>query len=479
MNVYAGFCKAVIVKKFLTGALALFISAVALLGASNFAYAQDLAGSVLFVIGDAKVSDAHGSTHAVTRGEKVYAGQSISTGANGQVNLRMVDGAAVIVRASSRLKIEEYFVDTVTPSKSRIKLNLENGVVRSITGKAGEASKESYRLNTPLAAIGIRGTDFVVQANRDVTRVQVQSGAIVMTPISDDCSRDTFGPCKSAKSRDLTAAMRDAYLELRSRSEVPTFVPAEKAIESPNLIAPPRQEEPKVGDKSAKNVTANADTYAAEATRSVAADTIKTQVDVVASKPETTKPNNSGTDTTKPETKPETKPVEVVIAQKIWWGRWEDYANVKNDGRTVKALRGNDREVSSSNSVFGLLRETNDNVSLPSSGKIAFKLADSESYLMGADKSLTTASVDSAKLSIDFDNRLYDTSLTVKAQGISPVQIQSQGKVTFQGYFISESNSPDTIFDGSVYRDGTQAGYLFQRNLGNGTSVVGATRWTR
>lgn len=461
-------------KKFLAGAFALFISVGALLGASGSAYAQDLAGSVLIVIGEASVSDAQGATHALTRGEKVYAGQSISTGANGHVNLRMVDGAAVIVRASSRLKIEEYFVDTVTPSKSRIKLNLENGVVRSITGKAGEASKESYRLNTPLAAIGIRGTDFVVHANRDVTRVQVQSGAIVMTPLSADCSRDTLGPCKSAKSRDLTAAMRDAYLELRSRSDAPIFVPVEKAIESPNLIAPPRQDEPKVSEKSAKAATANVDTYAAEATRTVAADTIKTQVDVVAAKPD------PGKTETKPSTTvPEVKPVEPVIPQKIWWGRWEDYANAQNDGRTVKSLRGSEREVSSSNTVFGLLRETNDNVSLPSSGKIAFKLADSESYVMNADKSLTTASVDSAKLSIDFNNRSYDTSLTVKAQGISPVQIQSQGKVTFQGYFISESNSPDTIFDGSVYRDGSQAGYLFQRNLGNGTSVVGATRWTR
>lgn len=461
-------------KKFLAGAFALFISVGALLGASGSAYAQDLAGSVLIVIGEASVSDAQGATHVLTRGEKVYAGQSISTGANGHVNLRMVDGAAVIVRASSRLKIEEYFVDTVTPSKSRIKLNLENGVVRSITGKAGEASKESYRLNTPLAAIGIRGTDFVVHANRDVTRVQVQSGAIVMTPLSADCSRDTLGPCKSAKSRDLTAAMRDAYLELRSRSEAPIFVPVEKAIESPNLIAPPRQDEPKVGEKSAKTATANVDAYAAEATRTVAADTIKTQVDVVAAKPD------PGKTETKPSTTvPEVKPVEPVIPQKIWWGRWEDYANAQNDGRTVKSLRGSEREVSSSNTVFGLLRETNDNVSLPSSGKIAFKLADSESYVMNADKSLTTASVDSAKLSIDFNNRSYDTSLTVKAQGISPVQIQSQGKVTFQGYFISESNSPDTIFDGSVYRDGSQAGYLFQRNLGNGTSVVGATRWTR
>ncbi len=496
---YAGLCKAVIVKKFLAGALALIISAGALLGVSNVAYAQDLAGSVLIVIGEANISDANGTTHAVTRGAKVYAGQSISTGANGHVNLRMVDGAAVIVRASSRLKIEEYFVDSVTPSKSRIKLNLENGVVRSITGKAGEASKESYRLNTPLAAIGIRGTDFVVQANRDVTRVQVQSGAIVMTPISDDCSRDTLGPCKSAKSRDLTAAMRDAYLELRSRSDVPTFVPAEKAIESPNLIAPPRQDEPKVGEKSAKTVTANSDVYAAEAARTVAADTIKSQVDVVVNKPETTTPVVTTPETTKPETtkpettKPETTipevsipettkpevPVEPVIPQKIWWGRWESFANANGDGKTVKAISNNAREVSSSNPVFGLLRETNDNVYLPSSGVVGFKLADSESYVMKADKSLSAASVSNASLSVDFNQRRYDTSLTVNAQGISPVQVQSQGSITFQGYFISEFNSPDTMVDGSLYRDGSQAGYLFQRNLGNGTSVIGATRWTR
>ncbi len=483
VNVCAVFCKAVIVKKFLAGALALIISAGALLGVSNVAYAQDLAGSVLIVIGEANISDANGITHAVTRGAKVYAGQSISTGANGHVNLRMVDGAAVIVRASSRLKIEEYFVDSVTPSKSRIKLNLESGVVRSITGKAGEASTESYRLNTPLAAIGIRGTDFVVQANRDVTRVQVQSGAIVMTPISDDCSRDTLGPCKSAKSRDLTAAMRDAYLELRSRSDAPSFVPAEKAIESPNLIAPPRQDEPKVVEKSNKAMATNVDTYAAEATRTVAADTIKTQVDVVASKPDTTKPDTPKTDPTTPSTSTttpdNTKPVEPVIPQKIWWGRWDTYANAKDDGRTVKLLRSDAREVSSSNSVFGLLRETTDNVSLPSSGTISFKLADSESYLMNADKSLTAASIDSAKLNIDFNNRKYDTSLMVNAPGISPVQIQSQGKVTFQGYFISEANSPDTIFDGSLYRDGSQAGFIFQRFLSGGASVVGATRWTR
>ncbi|TXI92995.1 MAG: hypothetical protein E6Q34_05950 [Burkholderiaceae bacterium] len=445
-----------IVKKMLNW---IFI-AVCWVGLSAFAQAQDLAGSVLIVIGDAQVTDAKGASHALTRGEKVYAGQSIATGANGHVNLRMVDGAAVIVRASSRLKIEEYFVDTVTPSKSRIKLNLENGVVRSITGKAGEASKESYRLNTPLAAIGIRGTDFVVQANNEVTRVLVQSGAIVMTPLSADCSRDSLGPCKSATSRDLTAAMRNAYLELRSRADAPVFVPAEKAIESPNLIAPPRQDEPRVGgDKGNNKASAvSQDFFVADAKSNSAVGDIKNQV--------------SST------TKPDVPVVTPTVPQKIWWGRWEEYAN-GDSSKTVQAVRSSEREVSSSNPVFGLLREKTDEFALPNEGVVSFKLADSESYLVNLDKTLTSATVTSPSLTIDFANRKYNTALTVNVPGISPVGIQSQGSITFQGYFISESNSPSTNVDGTLNRDGSQAGYLFQRFLNNGTSVVGATRWIR
>ncbi len=424
---------------------------------AGVASAGELAGTVVVVIGDATVAEGAGAGHAIMRGEKVFAGQTVTTGANGQVNLRMIDGASVIVRTSSRLRIEEYFVDTVTPSKSRIKLNLENGVVRSITGKAGEASKESYRLNTPLAAIGIRGTDFVVQANNEVTRVQVQSGAIVMTPLSGDCTRESLGPCKSLMSRDLTAAMHNAYLELRSRSEAPVFVPADKALDSPNLIAPPRTEEPKVSaDKATKTGASNTEAAVTDAKTTAAVEIVKTQTDITP-------------------VKPEVKPVEVPVAARVWWGRWQEFASA--DGHTVQSQLIGDREIGVSNTVFGLVRENSDKMSLPNTGVFSFKLADSESYLMQADRSLVAAKLNSPLLKIDFGNRLYETSLSVSAKGMSNVDIQSQGHITFQGFLISDSATPDTTVSGALSQDGSQAGYLFQRMLTNGASVVGATRW--
>ena len=35
--------------------------------------------------------------------------------------------------------------------------------MRSITGQWGEAARDRFRLNTPIAAIGVRGTDFIVE----------------------------------------------------------------------------------------------------------------------------------------------------------------------------------------------------------------------------------------------------------------------------------------------------------------------------
>jgi hypothetical protein len=441
-----------------------FLPSIAIvLSLTTHAQAADSAGTVSFVIGTAQVSHAKQAAQDIVRGAPMYAGQTIVTGANGHVHLKMIDGAAVIVRPSSRLTIEEYIFNAVNPSKSRIKISLENGVVRSITGKAGEASKESFRLNTPLAAIGIRGTDFVVQADQEITRVVVQSGAIVLAPLSAECLKDAFGPCKNENARTLTAAMRNAYLELRAKSDAPIFVPAEKALESPNLIAPPRPEEPKinsnkstiVGEAQAVNLVADANRISLP----------------IKPKPDTsnTTPNTGGNSNTTPEIKPEPLP-------EIWWGRWSQFAQ---DGKSVSSISTSDRDVVGVNSVFGIVRKTNDSASLPSSGVVGFKLADSEAYVLNKDKNLSDAKIINPSLTVDFTNRRYDTSLTVQNSTVGNVDIQSKGSVTFQGYFVNEANTPDTEISGGLTTNGNQAGYVFQRLLTGGHFVVGATRWKR
>ncbi len=447
-----------VLNKILMQALVLTVTGLV----SLHALAADTAGSVSFVIGDANVVVEAGKTRPLLRGDNVDAGQVVVTGSNGHVHLRMVDGAFVSVRPASRLRIEEYHYDAVEPGKSRIKFSLEQGVARSITGRAGEAAKEIYRLNTPLAAIGIRGTDFVVQADNNVTRVVVQSGAIVMSPLNADCLVSALGPCNSATTRVLTAAMRDAYLELRNRNGVPLLIPAEKALDSPNVLSPPRPEEPRAGADKGKPGSSSS-TYATDAAKVAAVDNLKNQAEAI-TPPVVVPPTD---------VKP---PVE--IPSKIWWGRWNNVTALA-DRPTVASQISADREITFANSVFGLLRDAGDAV-VPNSGVAKFQLADSEAYLMTGDKvAFAAAKIKDPSLTVDFGNRRYDTSLTVTSNGISPVGIQSSGAITSQGVFVAGSNSANTEVLGTLSRNGDQAGYLFQRDLLNGTSVIGATRWTR
>jgi hypothetical protein len=438
-----------------------------LLGASVLAQGAEPAGSVSFAIGDAAIVGSDGKSTAAARGAAVESGQTLVTGATGHIHVRMIDGAFISVRPQSKLRIEEYRYDAAVPANNRIKFVLEQGVARSITGRAGEAAKENYRLNTPLAAIGIRGTDFVVQAGADITRVTVQSGAVVMAPFGTDCAAAALGPCKSATSRVLTAAMRDAYLELRNRNEAPLLVPAEKALESPNRVAPPRPEEPRAGtDKQAK---AGNSVDAQDAIRDATAGVIKTQVDAVVVTPPATVPQ-TGTVTPPVVTPPP--------APQFWWGRWANYVQPGQESSSLVAALAPDREITFGNAVFGLVHEKADIV-MPNSGIAKFTLADSEAAVLRDNKTLTTAQIMSPTLTIDFGGRRFDTSLTVNSAGMSPVSIQASGGVTFQGYFLSDASASNAVVNGALSKDSSQAAYVFQRDLASNLSVLGVTRWTR
>lgn len=439
-----------------------FALLVSLTVSSACVFAADLAGSVSFVIGAASVIAEDGKSRAVARGENIAAGQTLETGPTGHIHLRMVDGAFVSIRPQSRLRIEDYHYDAANPANNRIKFVLEKGVARSITGRAGEASKENYRLNTPLAAIGIRGTDFVVQAGADITRVTVQSGAVVMAPLAADCLASTLGPCKSAASRVLTAAMRDAYLELRNRNEAPLLVPAEKALESPNLLAPPRPEEPRpMADKQSKP---NANIDSRDAIREVAVDNIKNNVDAAAVVP------GPGAGI----------PAEVVVAPatKFWWGRWSSFIQPGQESSSYVAALAPGRELAVGNEVFGIVREAG-TIVVPNAGVAKFKLGDAEAYMMPDRKTLVAAQITSPSLTIDFGAKRFDTALTVNSSGYTPVFVQSSGQVTWQGELRADPNTTGTALQGMLSRDASQAAYVFQRDVSNGLSVVGATRWYR
>src|SRR6056300_202789 len=153
------------------------------------------AGVVAFALGESSVS----------RGDAIYVGDIIETGGNGHVHIRFVDGALVSVRPNSRLRVDEYAYFPDRPADNRVRFTLETGTVRSVTGDAGRANKDAYRMNTPISAIGIRGTDYTVFSDDQKTRVFVQSGGVAIAPLDEECVAEDVGVCQSSKLVELFA----------------------------------------------------------------------------------------------------------------------------------------------------------------------------------------------------------------------------------------------------------------------------------
>ena len=117
-------------------------------------------GSILNILGTAKIQKRTGQVAPAIRGDILYEGDTVWAEGGSNVQIRMVDGAMVWVRANSELKIEGYKSSSHGGAKNESSLRLLSGSMRTVTGLIGKQNPENYRLSTPNATIGVRGTEF-------------------------------------------------------------------------------------------------------------------------------------------------------------------------------------------------------------------------------------------------------------------------------------------------------------------------------
>ncbi|MEW5890800.1 MAG: FecR family protein [Pseudomonadota bacterium] len=419
-----------------------------LLAASGIVWAASAAvGEVSFAIGVARLIDRAGRVSAVERGTPVHAGDRIETEQGGHVHIRFIDGAFVSVRPASRLIVETYRYDTVRPDDSAIRLKLEQGVARSISGKGAESARERFRLNTPIAAIGVKGTDFVVLAEAERVRVAVHSGAIVLTPFGAGCSPEALGPCDTAATRLLSADMGRVMLELERRQGVPQVVPM-NGTPSPDRSTPPLPQEPAGAGRGVKTSgEANTEVLAVQAVGAV-------RVPVVSPPPA-----------------PPLPPPTLV------WGRWWAQAWPGDHMSLPFAEARGDREVTVGNDQYALFRPALPLSELvPNLGRVDFTLRDAQAHLVRGGMA-EAGRVDGGWLSVDFSARRFATGLTMSHPQAGAASLEAAGNIRgADGMFVVRN--ADGLVRGALTLDGKEAGYVFERPVPEGT-FVGITRWSR
>lgn len=120
------------------------------------------AGKVIFVSGSVKLA----TEQPLSRGDGVNEGDEIITGEDGRVQLLMQDGDRIAIRPNTRFIIrvfetleEQANLPGQQPDGKRIYEVLEGGF-RTLTDKAWKRDDDNYQVKTPVATIGIRGTDY-------------------------------------------------------------------------------------------------------------------------------------------------------------------------------------------------------------------------------------------------------------------------------------------------------------------------------
>ncbi|MGV6809889.1 MAG: FecR family protein [bacterium] len=463
-------------------------------------------GKVMWVRGQAYVQDASGKQQAIQQGMVIFARSRIITSARAQVGLRMVDGATKQIQANSEFLIDIYDYHAEQPEKSKVKMKLIEGKARSRTGKAGEAAKHNYRLNTPVAAIGIRGTEFTVETSATWTKVVVHSGAIVMSRFDSLCSQAGLGPCSGRGAMALLAEQRQQALLLREGEQRPELIPAETQIP----VVPPTNVPKTLPDTSAVTPVDTAPkahstqgsvtqggaqtstTPPPTANQNSTTQVAPTTTTSVASNNHTTAPTatTAATTVTQPSTQvlaraapaPQTGSVDPtdptgesqtahVLADKptVEWGRWEpDNIQTKlADGYELVVQHGD----------YAIIRREDEEITLPNEGVYHFKPTRSEAFVRHIPtETYQKAAVNDANLTVDFIERQFDTQFTLENDDINAV-VAAQGQLSDDGILRSDGSHEHTYITGALASGGDSASYAFTHEIDENNSAAGAIDW--
>jgi len=143
-----------------TASKVLIVLAVALTAFATQALASDAKGLVVASRGTV-IATANDDSRELKQGDEVFIEDEILTGPKSFAVVQFLDGAKVTIKPNSEVVIEDYVYNGNADDKAT--LNLVSGGLRVITGAMAKNNPENYKVKTPVALMGVRGTEFAVQ----------------------------------------------------------------------------------------------------------------------------------------------------------------------------------------------------------------------------------------------------------------------------------------------------------------------------
>lgn len=154
--------------------IVLVIGGLSLVG-SSLAWAAQ--GYMYEARGDVKAATGSALPLAVKKDQLLPDNTTITVGPKSSATLKFEDGTVVLLNENTSFQIQKYAYDEKEPSRTSALFSLLKGGLRAVTGLISSRNREAFKVTTPLATIGIRGTEFMVQLVNPLY-MQVLSGAV-------------------------------------------------------------------------------------------------------------------------------------------------------------------------------------------------------------------------------------------------------------------------------------------------------------
>lgn len=140
------------------------LAAAGLLAVYGSALARDEAGTIKTLKGTVSVERGEQKIPAVL-GDKVMVSDRILTGPESSIGITLRDNTLLSAGANSTLVINRFAFDSTTHAGA-LDASVKRGTLAVVSGKIAKASPDNVIFNTPSVALGVRGTEFIIDAGQ-------------------------------------------------------------------------------------------------------------------------------------------------------------------------------------------------------------------------------------------------------------------------------------------------------------------------
>jgi len=181
-------------------------------------------GRVVWIKGTLKAMQPNNETRNLVKMSVLYLHDTLITDANSTAEVAFTDNTLITFYPNSKLSIDKYAYKQkpANGSAGSSVMSLIEGGFRTITGLIAKTNNNDYQVNTPVATIGVRGTDYAVRMQGGHLYAAWYQGKPCLT--SKNAQDNSQNTQKKQQGTELCLSSTTQFAEVPGLGQVPILL---------------------------------------------------------------------------------------------------------------------------------------------------------------------------------------------------------------------------------------------------------------